>query len=163
MKSFKQYLTEAKKIIVYHYTHAIHFAEFQQLSHFGTLNAAVTMSVNDGKRMVGIPRVLEVELTLDKTYRLTYAEEEDDAKLYWNMNNTDAHPELKKAWTDDIFTSIQAFKKLGYDSIVYANHYDDDGSDSYIIFYPHQAKVLKVLAQKKPAIKRLQRKLGWED
>lgn len=163
MKSFKQFLSESQKIVVYHYTHAIAFDHFEQLSHFGTLNAATTMSVNDSKTKVGIPRILEVELLLKKTYRMTYEEEEDDARLGWNVRNTDLHPELKTVWYDkDVVTSICALKKLGYDSIVYANHYDDDGSDSYIILYPAQAKILKVLVEGKAKMRNFQKKMGYE-
>lgn len=162
MYNFKTHLLiEYKKIIAYHYTHAPEFKAFQRFSHFGSLNAAVSMSMSSGREKLGKPRIYEVELTINP-YRLTYHENEDMAVLWRATFVENKHPELKAVWTDDLLYT-QALGKLGYDSVVYSNTYDDDGNDSYEIFLPTSARIIKVIAEGPKQIKALQRKMGWED
>jgi hypothetical protein len=142
-------LTEAKSI------------KFVPYSHFGTLVAAVNMSFNERKEYGEQRRILLCEVHFKKLFRLTYAEAHDNAKIYYAIRNEDKYPELKAEWNkSNVVAAEHALENLGYDGIVYYNHYDDE-SDSYIIFHPEQVKIIKEYKGTR-AINNLRVQVGWD-
>ena len=145
---------EGKPLRVYHSTDK-DFDTFHIGSHFGTIKAANSRGGERGKPNT---RTIPVFLSIKNPFRCDLMDSNNESSLLNRLlrvvvNNRDGgeisslekwNPSLdiktfniKNARNNGIFEELQ---RMGFDGLVYENDYDDDGSDSWVIFRSDQVR-----------------------
>ncbi|MGI4851471.1 MAG: hypothetical protein ACRYGR_05970 [Janthinobacterium lividum] len=129
---------KGRPLLCFHGTHH-DIRSFHPGTHFGTYKAAnqrVGSKAKGGKDRPGANSI-PVYLCIRNPLRLEDLEAEDEATLLSHAFGNKLPIDLGMARREGSYKALLA---AGYDGIVYTNHVEDSGKDSYMIFRASQAK-----------------------
>ncbi|UMO75972.1 large polyvalent protein [Planktothrix phage Pag-Yong1] len=132
-----------RPLVVFHSTmSAGEFTTFRPASHFGTLGAAndrlVDNSLDRASRMIGNPAYREAVASGDPRPPGAEPLGPNDAiiPVFLSIKNPARRFDVGNLW----YPEIEIARAGGRDGIVYANRFEDPGSDSWIAFDPSQIR-----------------------